>query len=343
VQSLQGVDNKGTLAMISSMGQQQLAFDLQVANPDEVATMIDQALTRGVTFEGIGEAMRTALEETIASGDLDDALNLADAMQASAERNGGEASAAMEAWLAPFRTKIEEAIESAKPEPDPGWWDFLKTDGSKALEDALNTKTGTGGSARTSNWWDQFTPTGETATLATDTKTALLDAASGVEESMSTMKDGVGQSLADTQTSFAETTLAAQLMDTDIAAAMMGNTVTTSFETVSTKAAETFPAVIGWFERTTQAAARMDAGISVSLRSILKQLNDLNFLTMQTIGNLAQLPGGTLPAQPVGAGAGGGSSTTITNNVNVNNTVPNGAAAAANGYAIGDSLRPGAS
>lgn len=326
VQSIQGVDNKGTLAQIATLSQKQLAFDLQLANPDEVATMIDQAVQRGVTPEGIGTAMRSALDETINSGALDDALNLANAMQASADRNGNQAAQVMETWLAPFRTKVEEAVEAAKPELEQGWWNNLKPP-SSFLEDALTRKQDVG-AARTSGdgWWTDFQPT--TDKLG-DAETAL----EGLQTTADTVATEVVTSLETVNTAFDTTAAEAALMDQGINLSLTGNTVTASFEAVALAAETSFPAVIEWFNRTTAAAVTFDTQVSGRIQHLINLLHDLQFLS-------AQVATGVQQAIALGAGLGGGTTNNNTT-VNVNNNVNSQAAAAANGYAIGASLRQG--
>jgi hypothetical protein len=98
-----------------------------------------------------------------------------------------------------------------------------------------------------------------------------------------------------------------------------------------------FPGVMAWFERTTAAAVVMDIKISGSISHLLGLLHDLQFLS-------ATVAAGVQEAITLGAGlpgAGGGGGNTTNNNVTVNNNVPGTAAAIANGYALGASLRPG--
>lgn len=333
VQSLQGVDNTGTLAQISTMGQKQLAFDLQLANPDEVATMIDQAVQRGVTPDGIGTAMRTALTETINNGSLDDALNLADAMQASADRNGADASKVMEAWLAPFReiaqTKIQEAIDAAKPPVQTeGWWQNLKPP-NDFLETALTSKD-VGGKSTGNGWWTNFQPT---ADKSGDATAAFTDLQTKAETTMDAVSTAVSTASDESVASLEGLALQAQVADTDIATAMTGNTVTASFEAVATAADEAFPGVMDWFQRTSQAAALFDVQTSGHIQHLINLLHDLQFLS-------AQVSTGVQAALTLGSTLPGGGNTT-NNNVTVNNNVNSQAGAVINGYAIGRSLRGG--
>lgn len=71
-------NDKGTRAEIARLAGQQLAFDLKVANPDEVAGIVDQAAARGVT--NLGGAFNTAMDELISEGSFDQAQSLLDAV-----------------------------------------------------------------------------------------------------------------------------------------------------------------------------------------------------------------------------------------------------------------------
>jgi len=316
-------NDKAARAQIKTLAAQQLPFDIKVANPEELDTIFAQAMARGLSAPEAFAGLTTALDELVAQGDfskVNDILN-------EIISNPDVSQEAIAALTTKYESMIAQAQAAMKPVS-------TKEDTAKWLGGWMNQDQGTGGLL---------------GTLAADAQTALTDldtANTTATENMQTNWNEVGIALTDDTAiivgQFEATAAKVGELDDAITERTTGNTITTSFDAVAMKAAETFPAVIAWFERTTQAAARMDAGISLSLRSILKQLNDLNFLTMQTIGNLAQLPGGTLPEQPVGAGAGAGGPTTFTTNtVTVNNTMNGPATAAANGYAIASSLRPG--
>lgn len=63
-----GEEAKGTRATIAGMGKDQLAFDLQLDNPDEIATDIATAVSRGVTPTQIAESAATAVSELVKNG-----------------------------------------------------------------------------------------------------------------------------------------------------------------------------------------------------------------------------------------------------------------------------------
>lgn len=65
-----------TRAEQTRLAQQQLAFNLKIANPDEIATDIQNAVDRGVTPGGITDAIGTAVSELVSKGALDQAQAL---------------------------------------------------------------------------------------------------------------------------------------------------------------------------------------------------------------------------------------------------------------------------
>lgn len=68
----------GIRAQVAEQGQTQLAFNLQIANPDEVDDQISTAVSRGVTAEGITQAVGTAVSELVASGATEQAQAIVD-------------------------------------------------------------------------------------------------------------------------------------------------------------------------------------------------------------------------------------------------------------------------
>lgn len=73
--------DKGTRAEIARLAEGQLAFDLQVANADEIPALISQALERGVGTEAAGNAVITAINEALASGNIEAAAALSRAFE----------------------------------------------------------------------------------------------------------------------------------------------------------------------------------------------------------------------------------------------------------------------
>jgi hypothetical protein len=77
--SSHGEAAKATRATITSMERQQLPFDLQITNQDEIGTVINTAIARGLTTSDIAPALTTAISSLISSGDFDRAQKLIDA------------------------------------------------------------------------------------------------------------------------------------------------------------------------------------------------------------------------------------------------------------------------
>jgi len=305
--------DKGTRAEIARLATQQLPFDLKVANPDEVADVVNQAAARGVT--NLGGALNTAMEELIAGGDFSKAKELLGAVISDPTVSPEAASVLSEK----FNTMISDAqaeiaAKMTTGEKTQAWWDSfmqppekeggllgsLQADMDTAIAD-IQTKTDTATSNVASAWSDldiQLDPT-----------------AQAIVENIGTIPT------------------AAEDADARIATALTGNTVTQSFMDVATAAASSFPGVIAWFEQTTQAAATMDSQISSRIQHLINILKDLQFLSAQVSTGVQQAIalGGQLPS--------GGNVTN--NNVVVHNIVPNSAAAAAGSYTLAASLRPG--
>jgi len=80
-----GAEAAGTRATIASMGAQQLAFDLKVANPDEIASTVGVAVSRGVSDPAVQSAAQTAIDELLASGATDRAQAIVDTLRTQAD------------------------------------------------------------------------------------------------------------------------------------------------------------------------------------------------------------------------------------------------------------------
>lgn len=93
VQGFLGQDNSATVAELGRLVTQQLTFDLQVANEDEIADTIQAAMGRGLTSEGAGLAIDTAINEAIANGDYSQAMDIVNGLVAGGAGEAGEAVA----------------------------------------------------------------------------------------------------------------------------------------------------------------------------------------------------------------------------------------------------------
>jgi len=79
-----GQEAEGTQMTIHKLAQQQLAFDLKIGNPDEIANTLATAASRGVTPENILKSASTAVEELISEGATGTAQNIIDTLKQQA-------------------------------------------------------------------------------------------------------------------------------------------------------------------------------------------------------------------------------------------------------------------
>lgn len=375
IQDFLGKDSTGTRQQIAQAERGQLAYDLQVANPDEIAGELQTAIDRGLTTSDIATATGKALEEMIAGGDFEKAQALIDSLnklststgpmlapglngeqisQAQAALRDGDLTRIQEQidkgnLIAPvsvdtevFQTELNTAIEEAKPDPPEGWWDNFRIPVDKLVPETLTPEgrsmSDTGGGTQ---WWNSFAGP-EAQTAITDTTTAMTDLGTTTADVTSAMTNAAGMSTDSIVAGIVAMQEAANAADVGIATSFTENTVTSSFQEVADTANQAFPGVIAWFQKTAAEAAHFDISMSGHIQHLLNLLHDLQFLSAQVAGGVqaALMLGQQLPPQPVGGGTGNGN-TTINNSVNVNNNVNNSAAATANGYAIAASLRQG--
>lgn len=347
-----GSGDDATRRQIGTLAAQQLPFDLQLANSDEIPGLIDQAFERGVTFENLGTAMRTSIEEAFAGGDFEQGFNIIDGLMASAERNGPEAVASMTEFVSQFTaglgTAFDEAIASG---------DF---DLAKKIADAQNDPTAYTDALKGVFGFDatafdqmaaEFTAGMETAIAAENpSATMLWDSLWDPPEEVTTSITDFGTdvdtamnnaslvtSLASDEMIAALTAMsdAAGLTDEQIAAAMTENTVTASFDAVAASANTNFPIVIQWLNQAADRAANLDrlAGAAAGkLASLGATVVSFPLGQLQAIVNAAA---GFAGAQ----NAVNTTNNTNNNNVTVNNTITNGAQASNVGYEIGREVR----
>lgn len=110
---------KGTDALIAQQGATQLAFDLKVGNPDEVAGELAIAVSRGVTPEKIAESVGTAVNELIAQGQPALAQSLLDAVKtAQADANANVQLTGSGSLMNVEPTVTPEAIDALQAKID---------------------------------------------------------------------------------------------------------------------------------------------------------------------------------------------------------------------------------
>lgn len=117
VQDFVGADSSGTRAAIARQAETQLAFDLQVANPEDVANIIQTAIDRGVDDSRIQEAVGASVQELVDAGNLEEASTLISTIRNETEMLSEEAGnliqkyGSAEAAVAAFATKSSESYD----------------------------------------------------------------------------------------------------------------------------------------------------------------------------------------------------------------------------------------
>lgn len=329
VASIQDITGHGdqasaTREIIAAKSTAQLPFDLKLANAEEIAAVVNNAVANGVNPDAVAALAGTAVTELINSGEFDKAQTLLDSVAQlpadlvnnagvlgidSAMLNERMGAAGLQTQLFD-PTDLQKQIDDAKAQVDlvfgptapalidplANMPDILKNDASNPfnnLKEIFKTNTDAATLAQT-----DITAAGEATALAVTTATEAVIAST----------EGAA--------------LAVQLMDTDIAAAMMGNTVTASFEAVEDSAVATM------------------AGVEDAVRGVFPTVLQLDALLRSVAAATATVQQSVNTAV-AGAGAGGGSTTNNVYNVNQNNNVQSAAQATNAGYALGAAIRPG--
>ena len=334
-------NDKGTRAEITRLATQQLPFDIKVANPEELDEIVAQAAQRGVT--NLGGALNTALEELVASGDFDKVRSILSEIVSDPTVSPEAGQILVDRYTA----LIDEAIAAQKPPPETeGWWNRLKP---PADLDLLEKGAESGGS-KGGGWWTTLAPPPETVTAIDTTSEAATTAMTAVdtaaEESgggvttwaesttgaVETVADSATLNLGTAETAMVSLRDQAQQMDIDINAALMGNTVTTSFEAVALSAEKNFPIVIEWFGQAAESVREFDAA-AAGLSGIAADLAALQAAIVAV--DLGQLQAIQAAANGGGGGGGGGGDTNNTNQtVTQNNVITNNAQAANSAYQL---------
>lgn len=87
IQDFLGKDSSGTRATLANMAGDQLAFDLKIANPEEIDDVIRTAIGRGVGGANLLERTQTAVAESASGGDIDKAQAIVDTIAANFGQN----------------------------------------------------------------------------------------------------------------------------------------------------------------------------------------------------------------------------------------------------------------
>lgn len=87
IQDFLGKDSTGTRATLAQMAGEQLAFDLKIANPEDIDDVIRTAIGRGVGGANLLERTQTAVAESASGGDIDKAQAIVDTIAANFGQN----------------------------------------------------------------------------------------------------------------------------------------------------------------------------------------------------------------------------------------------------------------
>lgn len=285
VQDFAGKDSSGTRGQIASLAETQLAFNLQVANPDEIAGEVSRALARGVNPEAIQAVAWTAATELIDEGNLERADALVTALRdtvvetASGTQNyflGLPVGGSQTSTTALFDTS---AMTAQLAEAEQQQAEFAQRLEGFNIAEAMGLSEDS--TAQQENLLGRFT-TAVKQTMETDVPTAVEAAATAVE-------DG----------------------DTRIASAMTGNTMTTSFETVGQVANSVMTdmaEVVGQSVSSMVAAeVRMTNQTNILKGAMLGLLGEVGPGILDLANNLQNIASGaSLAAQTIGAATAAG-------------------------------------
>lgn len=369
-----GEEAKGTRATIAGLAQNQLAFDLQLGNPDEVGAQVAQALSRGVSGEQVGTTVMTAINESIAKGNFDQGGGIIEGLIQSSVKAGKD-PAVWNELAGRYVTKLQDGFANAMSAGNvnlmqdmiainpnakvPGLDDAvvaMKQQLSDAFAPAAGganadnpfTKTFQGISTA---FTDAFPGQGKQGTTSNSLLGGLITAADDTVTKLNDADTFMSASFDHIQTATQETADAAT---TDMA------TVGTAFDTAAVEAALmdqnialslTENTVTASFEAVALAAQtafptvidwfnRTTQAAAVFDAQVSGHVQHLLGLLHDLQFLSAQVATGVQQALTLGAGLGGGGNVT-TNNVTVNNNVQGNAAAVANGYTIAASIRNG--
>lgn len=322
-------NDTATRRQIAVQGAAQFAFDAQIANPDEFESLITQAAARGVSAEEIMTTLNDTVSTAMTEGDFELALGAGQGLVDSLAAQGQDTTAAqayVDNLIATIKTEYETAIadldltradaaagalgmEGAGQDVINGLFGFdpdaLQTDMDAMETGLVNNMMGI--QTATDEAGGKFTGTGA------DIETAMTNAAA----TSALATDGMIASLA-------EMSEQAALTDSSVTSSLVGNTITTSFEEVGV-GASLMAVMVGKAMRKIREDAMLADAVLTGIAAKVTAVNQA-VAGAQTAAN--------------GGGFGGGGVVNNTNiNVNNTNNVQSTAQAAANGYALGESIR----
>lgn len=296
LQELLGKDATSTREEIARLGAQQLEFDLQVANADEVTDLISQAMARGVDPETIGQIASTAVNSAIDAGNIAQAQNIVTgAGQATTTVTGGQGAGILGGLTSLFApgtnvpievpvelginaTALQQEIDTASA--------VIAQSVSRAAEDDVSTLvtpiTERAGSAQATAAGDDTSTQLTTAQDIADASSALAGAAVTAQDATEAAAAASALSSQEFVNAVAQMQTGASLMDDTISRnaesagesmqglgdtiteVTSGNTITEDFALIKTTADENFPTVIDYIDTLRIAFTEMGNAASVS-------------------------------------------------------------------------------
>lgn len=257
-----GKEAAATRETIASKSKTQLAFDLQLANADELPAMVSQALSRGLSTEDITNALETSVNESIAKADFDQGATIIQGAIAGAIADGATPEAANHLAFN-YVDKLKDGFDNALSagninllqdmiaiEPNaavPGL-DTAVADMKKQLADAFAPKPGE------ANAVNPFT------SVFAGINTSFTDAFPGMAGGKSgATGGGMLGSLTDSMKD-----VVTDVTNTDNVFGVAMDHIQTATDTVATSATTNMGTVSTAFDTAAASAALMDQGITLS-------------------------------------------------------------------------------
>lgn len=367
VQDFLGKDSSGTRAQIAQLAENQLAFNLQVANTDEIGGEIATAINRGVDPEAIVGAVTTSVGELLDAGDFEQAQNLLDSLSQFGGAILEVGGLVNQTVTAPIRPELDQeayeewvqefAAQVTNETGAPVKITFTDIDANtinelqQQVDDALQTLTGgielfdpAAFTVETNSFNNLMSDTllqgiptsfSEVTQAATDAQSAINAMALTTEDVAEAAANATAENAV--KDWFGEMALAAIAADQGITEATTGNTITTSIAAVQESADAHFPPVIRWFELATEKVLELDAAslrlpaLAGFIASLADSIRKFPYDRLESIVNLS--------SGYAGAGNIVNNDTII--NVNQTNNVSNGAQGAATTYQIAQAIGGG--
>lgn len=311
-----GNADEGTRKEIARLAGQQLPFDLKLANADEIPGILFQAFERNVDTATMGSGIETAINELIAAGDYSKAIDIVSAFQNLPGMTPEAIQAFSDKYITPLSGAFDDAIASgdfdvakkiadAQGDPtaytdaikgkfgfDAAAFDQMAADFATGMETAIIAENPT-----PAQWFEGFKPTEEVTTAISDFDTDVTEAMNNVALVTALANDEMLAALG----AMSDGVVTA---DEEIAYAVTGNTMTTSFETMAASAETNAAATKASFMGILATVSEVDTAMSAFFNGIMARVSAVN----NAIEGIGTVPSG-----------GGGGSTT-NNNITVNQT-----------------------